>query len=54
MSGPDPGRDRSIELVSANNGAVIAFGGTLTILPSRTLMIPTPTTRFTHSVYLDF
>jgi len=35
----DPGRDRIIELVSAKDGAAVAFGRTLTILPSRTMMI---------------
>lgn len=38
-SGSDPGRDRFIELVSASNGAVVALGRTLTILPSRIRMI---------------
>ena len=37
--GLDPGRDRIIELVSAKDGAAVAFGRTLTILPSRTMMI---------------
>lgn len=37
--GANPGRDRSIEHASASNGAVVEFGRTLTIRPSRIRMM---------------